>query len=65
MITPTLKGPFSFLEELVALIDGGHTRDRAALVIEDFACDMRRNSEPRHAGDDGAPQIVQRPVFHA
>ena len=33
MIAPQLKGQFALLEELVALIDGGHPRDRAALVI--------------------------------
>ena len=65
MLSPELEGLFSLLEELVPLVHGGHSRDRAALVVQDLVRDMRRDPEPRHARDHSAPQIMQRPVAHA
>jgi hypothetical protein len=44
MLSPQLQGPFSFVEELVALIHSGYSRNRAALVVQDLVCYMRRHT---------------------
>src|SRR5215210_4102182 len=41
MLSPKIESLLPLLEELVALIHGGHAGDRAALVIEDLIGHMR------------------------
>ena len=49
MPSPELEGLFALLEELVPLVHGGHSGDRAALVVQDLVRHMWRYPEPRHA----------------
>jgi hypothetical protein len=49
MVSPELEGLFALLEELVPLVHGSHSRDRAALVVQDLVRHMRRDPEPRYA----------------
>jgi hypothetical protein len=47
------------------LINGGNSRDRAGLVIEDFVCHMRRYPKPRYPGHAGPAQIMEAPAGHS
>src|SRR5215212_564204 len=64
VLSPELQCVLTFLVKLVTLIDRSHPGNRAALVVEDLICHVRRNPEPGHAGDHCPAQIVQRPVAH-
>jgi len=50
--------------EVVPLIYGRDSRDRAGLMIKDFVRDMRRHPKPSHPGDAGPAQIVKAPSGH-
>ncbi len=65
MGTPRLQSFSAFSEEIVALIDGCNTRDRAYLVVQNFVSDMWSDAEPCHSGNAGSSQIMKSPCGNA
>ena len=65
MACPSFKRFPPLGEELVPLIDRRNTRDRSALMIQDFIGNVGCNAKPRHARHASAPQIMQTPAGHS
>ena len=61
MGTPRFKGFSAFGKEIVALIDGCNTRDRACLVVQHFVGNVRCDTEPCHSRNAGSSQIMKSP----
>ena len=62
---PCFERYFSLVQKFMALVDGGHTRDRSGLVVEDLVGDVRRDAEFCHAADDGAANVMEPPIRHS
>ena len=67
MSSPALEGAPAFLEVLGPVVDAGDPAfGGAGDMVHDRFDDMGPNAEVVvHAGDDGAPQVMQPPIGHA
>jgi hypothetical protein len=61
MPRPDLHRRALFVGERMPLIDADNAREAAGDMIEQFFDDRQIDAEPRHAGRDGAPDVVQDP----
>ena len=61
MCAPHFQRLFALHEEIMALIDGRHARNRPVLVIEDFIGNVGCNAKPCHSGHAGPPQVMKPP----
>jgi hypothetical protein len=48
---PSIERVLAFGKEIVSLVNGGNTRNRPFLVVENLIGNMRRRSKPGHAGN--------------
>jgi len=55
---PAIERFLAFEQKIMSLIDGGYSRNRSCLMVEDLVRNMRWHTQPGHAGNDCPAKIV-------